>query len=143
MNSLKSMDKTHIGIVILCFFILGFSIFLLTKSNSGSESFRFQADPNSSQCAASKKTFVDSFDLNLGPEERSKLLGEVMTYCGPDTLLPVPTDPTALIRQPSQMNAAQIVNLSNTEWCDSIQNSNVTNWGPYDCNPHSKYINYY
>jgi hypothetical protein len=134
-------QQTHNIILITAFGILVFSIFLLVKSNGEGFRHRRRADPTSSECAASLKTYYDA--KNPGPGIKSKMLENIMNACGSDTMLDFQPDPSVYIRGGNQMTAAQIVNLSNPQWCNSIQNSNVTTWGPYRCNPHNKYINYY
>ncbi len=134
-------QQTHIAILFIGFAILAFSIYLLTKSNGEGFRHRRRADPNSSECAASLKTYYDA--KNQGPGIKSKMLENIMNTCGPDTMLNFQPDASSYIRGGNQMTASQIVNLSNPQWCNSIQNSDVTNWGRYQCNPHNKYINYY
>ena len=57
-------QQTHIAILFVSFVILAFSIKLLTKSGEGFR-LRRRANPNSSECAASLKTYYDA--KNPGP----------------------------------------------------------------------------
>jgi len=134
-----SEQQTQIAILFIGSVILVFSIYLLTKSNEEGFHRRRRADPNSSECAASLKTYYDA--KNPGPGIKSKMLENIMNNCGPDMMLDFNPDPNSYIRGGNPPTSTEFVDLSNQQWCDSIQNSNVTNWGPYKCNPQNKYIN--
>ena len=134
-------SQFHSLLIVLSIVILIFCIILISKKSEGfyfRQRRRQLGNPSSSECAVALKTYYDAKEPGSGL--RAKMLQDIYNQCGPDVKLQVPFDLTTQIRGGNQMTAAEPVMLGNQQWCNSIQNSNVTNWGPYRCNPHNNYI---